>query len=673
MRTLILLIVLAARAASAAGPSVAGLCEAWSSLDAAGPSSAVQGLKLSAGHLELTLASGQAVPVKAGEEVVGLFFKGHGYARYRSAEPLERASLSFNARKASSLKVEADGEALALATDFDELLWLDRGPLPALGAAGGPPMEAAFAAHAARTARVQESPPFHPFVAGRLDAVSERVARAELSGGKQELIWVHDPVIAREERLYAVRSESSIEAEIRKRLFLSLLSAQAIGHSLKEPVLPRFLLTDVEYELTASEGRNAWLTVTETWVPQTAAQGVFALDLDEELWDVDSRGSANQRHTRLTSARLADGTPVSYHHDKDALLVGLPSPVAAGTPVQVRFAIEGDFLIRPQGDSFWNLGLRAWFPQPGLGGQYFTAHGVVKVKKPFVPFAPGKTLKRGEEGEYNVLETRLDKPVQFFSVLAGKYKVHEETRDGLTVRVASYAMENTRAFKKLAGLAFNTIKYYENFLGPFPYTEYDIVEINDYGFGIGPPATLFITSEAFNPVMGEANQLFSEGINERFAHEIAHQWWGTVVKMPSIEEQWITESFAEYCAALALRDGMGKAKYQSLVTRWRSRARDATESASIALANRVAVPSDPRLAFLHRVGLLYNKGPYLLYQLHQELGEERFLTFLKSYQKSFAWKFGSTKTIAGLLQFMTKKDYAPFFQSYYWGTEMPKE
>ena len=49
---------------------------------------------------------------------------------------------------------------------------------------------------------------------------------------------------------------------------------------------------------------------------------------------------------------------------------------------------------------------------------------------------------------------------------------------------------------------------------------------------------MFITKEAFDPLV-ETNQFFTQGINERFAHEIAHQYWGIVVKMPSHEEQWL--------------------------------------------------------------------------------------------------------------------------------------
>jgi hypothetical protein len=187
------------------------------------------------------------------------------------------------------------------------------------------------------------------------------------------------------------------------------------------------------------------------------------------------------------------------------------------------------------------------------------------------------------EGDENVVETEIADPVDFPVVLAGNYRYEEETREGMTVRVASYAMNRPKAFKKLTNLAFSVIKYYEGFLGPFPFRELNIIEINDYGWGQAPPGTLFITQEAFNPIMGEANQLFSGGVNHRFAHEIAHQYWGTVVKRPSWEEQWLEEAFAEYCAALFIRDAKGKGDYEMLVARWKLRAKLANDVAPIAL------------------------------------------------------------------------------------------
>ena len=99
-----------------------------------------------------------------------------------------------------------------------------------------------------------------------------------------------------------------------------------------------------------------------------------------------------------------------------------------------------------------------------------------------------------------------------------------------------------------------------------------------------------------------------------------------------------------------------------------------TTSAPIPLANRIWIAGDiATRQFVSARACSTTRGRSCSHALHKELGDEAFFTFLKSYQKSFAWKFGSTKTLAGLLQYMTKKDYMPFFEKYYWGMEMPKD
>jgi aminopeptidase N len=278
-----------------------------------------------------------------------------------------------------------------------------------------------------------------------------------------------------------------------------------------------------------------------------------------------------------------------------------------------------------------------------------------------------------EEGEWNVLETRVEKPVQFMVVLAGKYEYEEETKDGVTVRVASYATKNTRAIRKLMNLAEKIIDYYEGFLGPFPFSEFNIIEINQLGWGQAPPGVMFITAEAFNPIGDQLNELFSKGINERFAHEIAHQYWGHVVKMPSLEEQWLTESFAEMCAGLLIRDLRGKSDFKGLLATWKGRAKQASDVAPIPLANRIRNQSDHRTAWIDRTYLLYFKGPCLLNAIREQIGDHAFEVFLRSCQSNLEWKFGSTQMVERVLEAVTKKDWRPFFDKYYWGTGMPEK
>jgi hypothetical protein len=610
--------------------------------------------------------------VTADGETVGLFLQGSGTLLYRSVDPIEFPLVQFNVRKNTGLSAEKSGNTLTVRQTFTRALWIAPGrTLPTLPVSGptGSNLDAALREHLQKFGRSRWQP--LSWIEGPFSGGGKSPVLAQVEGGKELLIYLFDERRNRSESLYALHESSSNDAEARKFLYATVLSDQPVGRDRRDPVRPPFFLTDVRCEVEASSGKDARVTVLETIVPQGQPQDVFDFDMLSTVYDVVGAGILQPRTFHVREVADEAGRALAFEHAGDQLRVRLPAPAAPDKPLKLRFAIDGDFLVHPHGDNFWLLGTGSWFPQPPLGGLYYTWHATVKAPKPFVPFSSGKTVSRRSEGAFNIVETEIDQPVQFAVVLAGDYSFEEESREGITIRVATYALKNARAMKQLRGLAFDIIDYYQRFLGPFPFSEFQILEIDSLGFGQAPPGVMFITKEAFNPLMGDMNQLFSGGVNERFAHEIAHQYWGYVVKMPSHEEQWLTEAFAEYSAALFLKEVKGKATYNSIVSHWKARASYATDKAPIPLANLVQTPGDPATHFAIRTGLIYDKGAYLLYTLHKELGDDMFLTFLKSYQKSFRWKFGSTKTVAGLLQFLTKKDYTPFFEANYWGTGMP--
>jgi hypothetical protein len=633
----------------------------------------VTNVHLQSGHLSVVLKLGHVGLLRAGSETVGFFFHGNGSLEYRSEDPIEFPLVTFNARKASTLTPTASDKAVTISDDFTDMVWLGAGePVPDLhGVAKGVPVASFYEKHQEKFRHVRDIPASHRLAPARLNASATPVRQVDFEGGKEDLRYVFDGWDSRTETLEVLRASRSSDAEVKDDLHVTVLSEQPIGRDRRDPLHPRFFLTDVRVEVVGTEGKDAAVSATETVVPQEVRQSVLRFALHSVTFDVIGAGALQRRHYHVKEIADESGQPLAFHHENGDLLVALPQAVEPDHPVMLRFRIEGDFLLRPGGNDFWLLGIEPWFPQPELGGQFYTLHAVVKVPKDFVPFAPGKTVSRRTEGSLNVVETETDKPIQGAIVLAGKYEFQEEVRSGVTIRVATYAFKNARAVKQLTDLAALIIEYYQTFLGPFPFPEFNIVEINEYGFGQAPAGVLFITKEAFNPLMGELNQLFSGGVNERFAHEIAHQYWGHVVKMPSFEEQWITEAFAEYSAALFLKQFKGKATYNSLVSHWKGRASYATDKAPIPLANLVSVPGESATRFAIRTGLVYDKGAYLLACLHKELGDDAFFTFLKSYQKSFQWKFGSTKTVAALLRFMTKKDYTPFFEANYWGLGLP--
>jgi aminopeptidase N len=208
-------------------------------------------------------------------------------------------------------------------------------------------------------------------------------------------------------------------------------------------------------------------------------------------------------------------------------------------------------------------------------------------------------------------------------------------------------------------------------LGPFPVKELNIVQRNSYGSGQAPSGFLFITNEAFNPLLGLQSQWYSHGINQRYAHEIAHQYWGNQVMIASDEENWISEAFAQYCSALVIRSGKGESEFKRLMAKWTSEAQEHTTQATIPTLGRIQDLDDYYNTHRIRWGLLYGKGAILLYKIHTEIGDQAFATLMKSFQKSLKGRPGTTQDLVILLKLITKKDYTDFFEKYLYGTAMP--
>jgi len=626
---------------------------------------------LSAGRMTCTLRTGRAAPVRAGDEVVGLFFEGEGTMAYVSTDPVEGPLVLFDTRKGSGLKARKTEAGVAVDDGFRHLLWIAAGvEVPEVAGDPAPSVAEAFRKEREKFGRIHGAPLSHDFALQRWNAPSAPLVWAEMDGGREDLVYELDRVDHPSEALLVLHSSESRDSELRKFLWPVALSHQPVDRDARDPAPPRFLLTSVDLDLTASAGNDATLSVLETFVPIGAPIAALRLDL-VGTWYASSGANLATRSEKVRAVTDADGRSLEFDHRGDEIVVRLAEPAAPDRPVTLRFAIDGDFLIRPGGDNYWELGVSSWFPQPYLGEQAYTFHALVRVPPPFIPFASGATVRREVENGRNLVETRVDHPIQCAVILAGKYATHEEVRDGVTIRVATYALENEPSMKALTSVAAEVIAFYRSFLGPFPFDQFDIIEINDFGFGQAPPGILFITQEAFDPRIGDMTVLSARSIARTFAHEIAHQYWGIAVRIPGYSEQWLGESFAEYCAALFLKERRGEAVYGALVSQWKHAASFAADAAPIPMASRVYVKDDALQRSEIRRGLLYGKGPLVLDALRRELGDAEFRDMLRAYQESHAWNFGSTRSVAALLASRTSRDFMPFFDQYYWGMNMP--
>lgn len=637
------------------------------------PSKVVANYTFNMPHAHFTLYSGQVARVFDGQTCVGFCFQGTGTMDYVSQLPTEATVLKYNLARNGGEPPAEGKDGLHTGASFQKaMFWFGGRNIPPFTGADGTPMDAGLQAirqrfgsddlpsglSAALSYSVNDRP--LPYVQADLD-------------GETPFVYELDPYHTRFESLYLLSHENLNDPAFKDYFNPVTLSRQPVGWDLHQPVLGEYMLRDVSLDLTQTAPLEGNLKVKEVIQPLFNPLKSIRMNLNRDYWD-NSGIKMILHHETVTKVMDAEGQALPFRQDPTEITIELPSAAAPNSQVHLTFEISGDFLVPPTHGNYWQLGTSAWFPQPGLNGQMYTWDAIVRVKKPWLAFSCGNTVRRWEEGDYAAVETKSDKPIAFGVILGGDYTIQRETRDGLTVEVATYGSK-AKFSKALMDMAFPVIKYYQGFLGPYPYKEFHILEKNEWGYGQAPASIMFITREAFNQTNDIYNQVYSEGVRGRFVHEIAHQWWGCVVKMPSSQEQWITESFAEACAGLCLRDwpqGHAKGEYAKLIAHWKTEAAIAAPKGTIPTCNYNYDPKDGRERYYARTGLLYDKGAWLLFCIRKEIGDQLFETFLKSYVDNFKWKFGSTKDVAGLLSFMTKKDWNPWFEKNYWGTGMPE-
>lgn len=645
-----------------AGPDIAAQVEALDQARITGPGEDAAGRSLTISRLELEMTEGRIFPVGTPDGVVGAFFIGEGRFRYTSADKHEWANFRGNVKRASGYEVKENAVAGSVPVF---LLWGAEQAARLAGpdgwSDGDPDDDAQKRLKRFRASRDNdwgletELYTAHALV----ESPATDAAMVELGAAKRDLLYVHDSLLFGDEELYALDlSDYRLDDLFR---YLNELSIQPLGRERLEPRPPRFRLVDVDVVMTNPREERAELVIKETF---EIFEPTRVLDLRLRSHFV---GPPDLPY-HLKSVRVVDGVPLPFVHRKGHLLVQLPEQSAKGDRVSIEFRTEGDVLQRPGGDNFWTLGTGSWLPTTARTDmELFTYHAVVKVPKPFIAFSNGKTERRWEEGGLACAEFREKHPIFLPVILAGKYATYEQSHEGLTVQVHSYAQKKLDRMKGLVNNVFAIRELYGKLLGEYPYDELKIIEINSLGFGQAPPGIIFITREAF--VSGFAARGWSVGINHRVAHELAHTWWGNVSPWASSQDYWLCESTAEYYAAVAMGLLWKDKEFDDQLRDWRDETRFLKDTASVMLAGQMSGGEWWR----DRRALLYAKGPLVLHALREEIGDQAFFTAFKTLLTNRRFQHITTTDAISVINHVTKRDYTAWMERYLMGTDSPGE
>lgn len=383
--------------------------------------------------------------------------------------------------------------------------------------------------------------------------------------------------------------------------------------------------------------------------------------------------------------------------DADAALV-FPEPIQGTEPLEVRIRYEGRDVLQSVGSDSFSVGAReSWYPNFGTFTDTATYQLTFRYPKKNTLISVGDLVSEKQEGNQKVAVWKSDEPMRVAGFNYGKFDKISRKDETTGLLIDVYTNPD---FRKMAGDtmadAMNASRVGTAMFGKAPYSPMSVTQQSEWTFGQSWPSLIYLPSLALitsteRVAMFEGPEVFQ--INE-FAktvgwHEVAHQWWGHQVGWESYRDQWLSEGFAEFTAAMVLQFTESPQRY---VDFWKRRGEEIVRKrGQVANSDAGPITQGFRLSTRHSPeagsAMVYSKGGYVLHMLRmmmrdpsQKNPDQKFFDLMQDFVASYAGKNPST----GDFQRVVEKHMTPqmdstrnrkmdwFFDQWVRGKEIPR-
>ena len=153
------------------------------------------------------------------------------------------------------------------------------------------------------------------------------------------------------------------------------------------------------------------------------------------------------------------------------------------------------------------------------------------------------------------------------------------------------------------------------------------------------------------------------------AHEVAHQWWGQAVGWKNYHEQWLSEGFAQYFAALYAGHEHGPAAFAEVLRQMQRWAIDTSPRGPVYLGYRLGhIKSDTRIFR----ALVYNKGAMVLHMLRRLVGDDAFFAGLRDFYQTWRFHKAGTDDLRVAMEKASGRTLGRFFDTWIYGDAIPR-
>ncbi|HXE14952.1 MAG TPA: M1 family aminopeptidase, partial [Bryobacteraceae bacterium] len=421
------------------------------------------------------------------------------------------------------------------------------------------------------------------------------------------------------------------------------------------------------------------------------------------------------RVLRVLDARDKELYAVQQGRKEDgSFYVILNSPAQLGTAFTLQIEYEGNKVVSDAGEgSFYVRARECWYPTPNQFNERSLYDLTFHIPKQYKIISVGNLEQKWAEDQYTASHWVTPSPIAIAGFNYGDYKMlqladnHTGTAitgyylhklpDTLRGDTAVQSLAPESMTKHILEIARAQIQLCNYYFGPDGFDHIDITEQPDFSFGQSWPSLLYMPISAYMDatqrwmLLGKIDNRLSAFIQEVAPHEVAHQWWGHAVGWASYHDQWLSEGFAEFSAALFVQNAQGPDWQNDYRVFWARLQRRILEKGQFGAAPNDAGPiwlgarlESPRNASAYQT-VVYAKGAYVLSMLRSLMytnkdHDKDFIAMMHDFVATSKGQLASTESFRSVVRrHMTPAlDLAHngtmdwFFNEWVYGTEIPK-
>ncbi len=226
--------------------------------------------------------------------------------------------------------------------------------------------------------------------------------------------------------------------------------------------------------------------------------------------------------------------------------------------------------------------------------------------------------------------------------------------------------------RELGDRAADIALFYHSLIGDVPYSSFTIALVESDLPGGHSPGYFAALNQPLptSPLVWRNDPAAFSSFPDFFlAHELAHQWWGQAIGWRNYHEQWLSEGFAQYFAALYAQKQKGDDVFASVLRQLRKWGMDNSDQGPVYLGYRLGHVRDQSRIFR---ALVYNKGAAVLHMLRRLVGDEPFFRGLRRFYNASRFHKAGTVELRAAMETETGMSLERFFERWIYGATLPK-